>query len=236
MKIVKKCENCSTEFEYEPFILGGREFFERKLCLKCQLEYDKETDRLWEERQEKERLRSKKKVPPKPSWESICPPFYRNTNSQQLNPKLVELVEKWTMEKGLGFIGKPGIGKTRSAFLALKKAFEQGKSCFYTTSTQFFKACSDQFSVDDQQRRESKNLINKLHSSQVILLDDLGKGKFTGRTELELFELLEYRTSNNFPTLWTSNYSFEELSKVISQDKSQPIIRRLSEFSKIIKI
>jgi NitT/TauT family transport system ATP-binding protein len=69
---------------------------------------------------------------------------------------------------------------------------------------------------------------------KVLLLDDLGKQKMTERAELELFDLLEHRSSHELPIIWTANAAKGDLRKMLSSDRGEPILRRLSEFTKII--
>jgi DNA replication protein DnaC len=69
----------------------------------------------------------------------------------------------------------------------------------------------------------------------VLLLDDLGKAKMTERSELELFDLLEHRSSHALPIFWTANAEKGALKQMLSPDRGEPILRRLSEFTKIIK-
>jgi DNA replication protein DnaC len=69
---------------------------------------------------------------------------------------------------------------------------------------------------------------------QILLIDDIGKGKMTDRAEMELFDLLETRTSHKLPTIWTANAKGDDLLRMMSEDRGEPIIRRLSEFSEIV--
>jgi hypothetical protein len=57
----------------------------------------------------------------------------------------------------------------------------------------------------------------------------------TERAELELFDLLEHRSSHELPIIWTANAERGALKQMLSPDRGEPILRRLSEFTKIIK-
>jgi hypothetical protein len=56
----------------------------------------------------------------------------------------------------------------------------------------------------------------------------------TERSELELFDLLEHRSSHELPIIWTANAAKGDLRKMLSSDRGEPILRRLSEFTNII--
>jgi hypothetical protein len=53
---------------------------------------------------------------------------------------------------------------------------------------------------------------------------------------MELYNLLEYRTSHKLTTLWTANGSGSDLLAKLSKDRGEPILRRLSEFSEIVSV
>ena len=68
-----------------------------------------------------------------------------------------------------------------------------------------------------------------------MLIDDLGKQKMTERAEVELYDVLEHRTNNLKPTIITTNATYLQLTKMLSEDRGQPIIRRIRDFSTIVK-
>jgi DNA replication protein DnaC len=68
-----------------------------------------------------------------------------------------------------------------------------------------------------------------------LLIDDLGKQKMTERAETELYDVLEHRTNNLKPTLVTTNATGQQLARMLSEDRRQPIIRRIKDFSTIVK-
>ena len=61
-------------------------------------------------------------------------------------------------------------------------------------------------------------------------------GRLTDAVQSHLFDLLEERTANERPTFWTSNAGGAELAAMFSPDRAEPLLRRLTEFSKIIKL
>jgi hypothetical protein len=57
----------------------------------------------------------------------------------------------------------------------------------------------------------------------------------TERAELELFDLLENRTQNLLPTIVTSNSSGNQIVAMLSEDRGSAIMRRIKDFSTIVK-
>jgi len=57
----------------------------------------------------------------------------------------------------------------------------------------------------------------------------------TERGETELYDVLEHRTNNLKPTIVTTNATYDQLRKMLSEDRCQPIIRRIKDFSTILK-
>jgi hypothetical protein len=58
----------------------------------------------------------------------------------------------------------------------------------------------------------------------------------TERGETELYDVLEHRTTNLKPTIITTNATSIQLGAMLSEDRRQPILRRIKDFSTIIKI
>lgn len=235
MIITNLCRLCGTEFSYDdptatdadsPFLKITRSF-QRTLCDPCA---DKEAVEKEQEhtaflnRQHDER------------WNAICPPIYRNTHlsHQDLLPAFRDASSGWKpSEKGLGFMGDSGGGKTRLAFFAMKKAFNRGLACQFLTHNQFSKLVIDAFSGD--MRIEQRKKLDFLPKVQVLFIDDLGKAPSTERCDAELEELIETRGANLLPTFWTANGHGAWLIKRFGPDRGDALVRRLAEFSTVVK-
>ena len=92
----------------------------------------------------------------------------------------------------------------------------------------------------EQKTRAAVLLIHKMirtaHPTQVLLLDDLGKGRLSPAAEELLYDLLDKRSERKLPVIWTANAVQGELHQMLSNDRGDAIIRRLSEFSTIITL
>lgn len=218
----RTCEDCGKEFDFEKLEWGGK-VVEPKHCDECC------------EKREREEEAAQRIAVRNEQWLAVCPPLYRETDLARLPKKYREAISKWAFGPfGLGFMGEPGSGKTRACFQILKKQIEEGREVRAISATRFGQICTVQFAQDDAKREEAEVVMEGIRECDVLLFDDIGKGKMTERAELELYDLLEIRTSYLRPTLWTANSSPDALLSAMSSERGGAIMRRLAEFSEII--
>jgi DNA replication protein DnaC len=218
------CQECGFSFETEQ-----RNRFQQHTCDTCEEKkvVNAETDQrlLIEARRRQEFLLA-------------VPPRYRDTDTERLrreSPKIMSVVDSYTYSDiGVGMAGRSGKGKTRAAVLILKKAQTEGKTICYLPAAGFSSHAGNQWNSDSKKRADSLRVIEKAHHVGILLLDDLGKARTTPTGEEALFSLLEYRHSHMLPTIWTSNSNAEQLAQMFCEDKTEAIMRRLTEFTKVI--
>jgi DNA replication protein DnaC len=115
----------------------------------------------------------------------------------------------------------------------MRKGFNQGLSCQFMSHNQFSKLVMDAFSGEIKaEPRKRLDFLGKIH---LLLIDDLGKAPSTERADAELEELIEVRGANMLPTFWTANGSGEWLIKRFGPDRGDALVRRLAEFSIVVK-
>lgn len=169
------------------------------------------------------------------AFNAICPPLYRESDPERIPAAFLRECEAWQYNPvGIGLVGPAGCGKTRAAWMLLKRLHMSGLRVYGITATAFAKACADQWHDNNQAKALAEDTLTRCRRTKVLLLDDLGKQKMTERSELELFDLLEHRSSHELPIIWTANAAKGDLRKMLSSDRGEPILRRISEFTKII--
>jgi len=180
-------------------------------------------------------------------WLEQCPDGYREIDllNPGLNKQYSDAAQDYDPEavprRGLGFIGKTGQGKTRLLFYVLRKCHEAGFGVFAINHTQLCKVASDALysgHSPEQQRKcdEANAAMNSMMRMNVVLIDDLGKGRPTESANEAFESIVEFRTSRGFPLLWSSNAGGEWLAERLGADRGLPVIRRLAEFCDVVKV
>ena len=196
------------------------------LCDECDL---KRIEKLQQEQAMEEQERRQE------AFNAICPPLYRESDLGRIPAAFLRECEAWHYNPvGIGLVGPAGCGKTRAAWILLKRLHFENLRVFGITATGFAKACADQWHDNNQAKAMAEDTLTRCRRTKVLLLDDLGKQKMTERSELELFDLLEHRSSHELPIIWTANAERGALKQMLSSDRGEPILRRLSEFTNII--
>jgi len=199
----------------------------RVLCSACEEKWTQQQN----EKAESERIERLKN-----RFHEVCPPLYRETDLGRIHGDFAEVAKKWQYgHTGILFEGPPGTGKTRAAWHILKRMTYAGKSVYGLTSTQFAKFAADQWHSNAEDKGAAVEAMERCRRTSLLLIDDLGKQKMTERGETELYDVLEHRTTNLKPTIITTNATSVQLAKMLSEDRRQPILRRIADFSQILK-
>lgn len=223
---------CATESCYNSVPVPGDDLLRifpniKILCDECDL---KRIEKLQQEHAAEEQERRQE------AFNAICPPIYRESDPRRIPAPFLAECAAWEFSPhGIGLVGPAGCGKTRAAWMLLKRLHFSGLRVYGITATGFAKACADQWHDNNQAKALAEDTLTRCRRTKVLLLDDLGKAKMTERAELELFDLLEHRSSHELPIIWTANAERGALKQMLSPDRGEPILRRLSEFTKIIK-
>lgn len=166
-------------------------------------------------------------------------PIYRNTTEAELranlvNPAVLDKVLSWKMgAQGLALIGRTGCGKTRSLALLLKRlisvdlvGIESSLMVYYAGELE--RAIMESFG---NKAKSYAELMRRLETCGLLVIDDFGKEKFTERYEVSVFQIFEKRTANQLPIIFTTNYKGKSLKARFSdQNNYEPFSRRLNEF------
>ncbi len=223
----RPCAECFTPVEADVIEFAGRKIEFTVVCDECE-------KRLLAEQDEKDNAeRSARLIK---EFNELCPPLYQDTDLSRVYSGFARAATHWPYgPKGVTLVGPAGEGKTRAAWMLLKRIHLTGKKVYGLTGTQLGKFAADQWHSRAEEKRNAEEAIERCKQCSLLLIDDLGKQKFTERAELELFDILEYRTSHLKPTVVTANSDGKELLNMLSEDRGEPILRRIQEFSTTIK-
>lgn len=142
---------------------------------------------------------------------------------------------------GLYVYGNNSSGKSYLLACLCNELVAQGYTCLYTSVPKML--AEIQSSYNNDMAMSQARLVTMLASKAFVFIDDLGK-EFLGRennagaakfAEKVLLEVLNARYNNGRPTIFSSNYSIQELAESFSLDAA--IIERINEMStRVIKL
>ncbi len=158
-------------------------------------------------------------------WTKQCPKAYRESDWKQLPCRhLINEVQAWEWQKrGVVFAGSPGVGKTRLAYIMLKRLHAEGKRVRAMTATDFALGVQEQGG-----KHKLPEWLKDLCSVSVLLLDDLGKEKLSESVVAQLFHVLDKRMAEELPVLITTNYKGQHFIERFGE-YGEPLYRRLKE-------
>lgn len=223
-----KCRVCGESFT-TPFIkcpLSGDTWASRT-CPKCETEETKAERARFLAQFEVERAEVARRL-----WLRVCPHLYQGTDPSRLPQRPLAEVLAWQYgPEGLLLRGATGTGKTRAAYLLLKRlVLDEMRIVSAFDTLAFDHECVQRFRSEDG----GEDWVDALAKVDVVFLDDFGKGCFTPRVEAELFGLIERRAANMLPIIATTNMTGAELAAKVTEDRGAPMVRRLREFCKCI--
>lgn len=214
LMVTKDCYVCGKTFQ----VPAGPYAQYQKKCQPCSDAQDAASKKAIEERDAEKKLRE---------WHELCPKGYRSVDRSKLpNPKKLDEVLEWQFgPKGLVLFGETGRGKTRCAWELLRIQFASGKSVAVMDAMAGL-IYGSKFS---DSVNEAKLWIEEMINVNILLLDDVFKVKLTDSFEGAVFALIDSRIQWERPTILTSNDTGATLVSRMSQDRANPLLRRLRE-------
>lgn len=131
------------------------------------------------------------------------------------DPEIVDRLKKFvvdhehhiTMGEGLFFQGPLGTGKTMLATLVLKEFLKKGYSVYAKTFEQALRMFTAGWYSEDDRKYFHKKFV----TSQVLLLDEIGREHKTKLTEATFDSILRTRVHESRPTFITTNMTIEDM-------------------------
>lgn len=138
---------------------------------------------------------------------------------------------------GIYIYGDSGSGKTHLTACMVNELVKQQKPTLFTN---FFEISQIIRGTFKSNKDSEIDMIEKISNIDFLFIDDIGTEKVTKNGEdtwlqEKIFEILNKRYNNKKPTIFTSNYSLEEL--IINRGLMEKTVDRILEMSTaIIKI
>lgn len=161
------------------------------------------------------------------AWNRLCPPIYRDTDIDRL-PRPAEAIRVTAWEynpKGMILHGPTRAGKSRAAWLLMRRLYDEGKTITAFDGIGWFFAVGSAF----RDMEKAEGWLDGLTRCDVLFLDDIFRGRVTDAQDLALWGALERRTANRKPVIITTNATSGTLETKTGEQLA-PIISRLREF------
>lgn len=100
-------------------------------------------------------------------------------------------------------VGNSGLGKTHAALAIAGIALEKGFDVIYLSSPDFFATLENHHF--NNRPEEERALLHAVKEADLLILDDLGTELVSAFTISTLYSLLNHRTANHAPIIFTSN-------------------------------
>lgn len=161
-------------------------------------------------------------------WLSRCPKQFQDTNIDKLPcQEEVRRALDWKCGPvGLLLHGPTGGGKTRTAWLVLRNQHLKGKQFKILNSL----AGLEYASKFSESASIVENWVSGLIETDILFMDDVFKNKFTDSFEGVVFSIIDRRTENGRPVILTANDTGASLTNRMTDDRGEPLVRRLREF------
>lgn len=136
-----------------------------------------------------------------------------------------------TEKNSFGIVGAVGSGKTHLVVAIANRLLQRGIGVRYFNFVTGFK---EMFAKYDEGGAAVEEIRHELQTCEVLLLDDVAKGKPNRQTKLpdvsdavfiEMYGIIEHRYFANLPILWTSELH-EELLDVLGQATASRMFER----------
>lgn len=159
-------------------------------------------------------------------WESITPKLFHDTTEEKLPLSgAAGKVLGWIYgPRGMMLHGPTDTGKTRAVFLLLKRIINQGWRPAAFSVNGFGRECAHAFS-----NRQGKEWFSTISKVNLLFIDDFGKDNMTASVRSNMFAMIDARITKCLPTILTTNLDGAMLGKLMSNDRAQPMLRRLRD-------
>ncbi len=169
------------------------------------------------------------------SWKTLCPLEFHQ-RLQRLSGRRATLLQKldsWAFgPQGLYVCGPGQRCKTRFCWHVLKREFLAGRSIVALTHPELRQRLS---ALMSDSSRAAVDWLALLGRTDILFIDDLGKGHTTSASEEALYDLVDVRYRNRRPTIYTSEFDARQACARMSEERATAIVRRIMETTLMVE-
>lgn len=152
-------------------------------------------------------------------------PHKHNTHKEALK-YVRDFVDQYPHKKGFILMGPAGLGKTHLAIGAISElTLEKGVNCIFK---EFFDLLNELKKAYTEGTSESE-VIRPLVDTEVLVIDELGKGRANEWELSVLDQLISNRYNSSKTTLITTNYIDRETNNRLHKDNKEILEYRVGE-------
>lgn len=251
-----KCP-CGETFKWEPsawMIAEGADldYWRPTSCPSCIEREDQEQEAACKAEEIRERIEKAVNHARSEAPEAI-PRLFRKTDTahekfnlpawNKINDHVLTTEKPW-----LGLIGETGFSKTRIACLIF---IEEAERCarskaenirseratfIFTTGYRICELASLVQTGSFDQKETARAELERITNCDLLVIDDLGKGKVNDAVSASLFALLDHRYAEVLRTIWTANSTPEQIASAMPTDMAAPFAGRLNDHSRIVRL
>lgn len=148
--------------------------------------------------------------------------------------KYCEITDKALSEGyGIYLFGDSGTGKTHLTACMCNELINQYQECLFTNFFEISRLIKSTWNKNS----EAENIVKKICEVDFLFIDDLGTEKLQRNGEdnwlqEQVFDIINKRYNNRKPTIFSSNYSLNEL--ITDRGMMQKTVDRITEMSTAI--
>jgi DNA replication protein DnaC len=212
----RTCTCCHRSMPYEPILTDTGTDLHALIPFVCHECTDDVEAQAVREAEARANTRRREK------WESIVPLKYRETDTQHPDfPRpLWQHLRSRSPKQSLALIGPAARCKTRILALIAKRAIATDITVGWCPANNFQWAATREF--DKRDGTEARQWLKRWHTADVLILDDLGKHRWTDAVESAFFGLLEARASRMLPTHWSMNPDPADVADLPTRLRQEP--------------
>jgi DNA replication protein DnaC len=239
-----KCA-CGESFQWENDHTEWAELYRPTLCDTCeerrQAEHTAEQQRL---KIENAREKALYELPALFHATDTAHPRFNSQAWNKLKDHKLTAEHPW-----LGLIGETGLCKTRIASLIFIE--EAGRIAekwegndwrrrepilVFVTGYRICELAGIVQTGSFDQKEDARKELDRIQDCDLLLIDDLGKGRITETVAATLFAIVDHRYANLLRTIWTANSTPEQIAATMNSDMAAPFAGRLNDHSKIFTL
>lgn len=172
------------------------------------------------------------------------PPNYRDVSLRKLtgiDREIKRARESVKSGQSVTMFGQPGTGKTHIATCLLREWFIDNQEEYrrnydmslprFVVVSELMLAIKKSWSAQEDMRAETETgIIEKYGNVPMLVLDDLGPGKWAEWSRGVIYSIVNYRYNHQKPMIVTSNLSLSALSEMVDDR----VVSRLCEMGETI--